>query len=336
MLPASCSDKNEAYMQLFRLSVVLVIAEVLAVFAFGAVLGPMLAQVAGMALQNPLLILQQQPDAPLMPLALDLAVLLGWQYLGWGLCAIILYWLRPARERQSTEHTPPVRRGWLTLVTCALIAIPAVALTQAQEIWQFGSRAPWFDILQQRSWDWQFWLFTAVGSFALIPLLEEIFYRGFMLHRLASGWQKGPAVLLTSVLFACSHAQYLHTDWFNLLMLVNVGFVGMILALATLYSGSLWPAICAHALINLPMQPLVALFVLVMSCGILFVGWHHWADFRLFIRRQIGNLALGQVLLAVVLGAGFAMLFHQAALYLAMVAAPLWLLLVVYRFWQRR
>lgn len=323
-------------MQLFRLSVVLVIAEVLAVFAVGAVLGPMLAQIAGMALQNPLLILQQQPDAALMPLALDLAVLLGWQYLGWGLCAIILYWLRPASERTLKDHAPVQSRGWLTLVTCALIAIPAVALTQAQEIWHFGNRAPWFDILQQRNWDWQFWLFTAVGSFVLIPLLEEIFYRGFMLHRLAGGWQNGPAVMLTSVLFACSHAQYLQMDWFNLMMLVNVGVVGLVLALATLYSGSLWPAICAHALINFPMLPMAAIAVLVMSCGILFAGWRHWADFRCYGRVQLGNMTLGQLILAVVLGAGFAMLFHQFALYLAMVAAPVWLMLVVYRVWQRR
>lgn len=323
-------------MQLFRLSVVLVIAEVLAVFAFGAVLGPLLAKVAGFTLQNPLLLLQQQPDASLVPLALDLTVLLGWQYFGWGFCAVILYWLRPAGEHKFKTQVPVNARGWLTLVTCALIAIPAIALTQAQEIWHFGSRAPWFDILQQRSWDWQFWLFTAVGSFALIPVLEEMFYRGFMLHRLAAGWQNGPAVVLTSVLFACSHAQYLQMDWFNLLMLVNVGFVGLILALATLYSGSLWPAICAHALINLPMQPVAAIFIMMLSCGILIAGWRHWADFRLFIRTQLGKLALTQLFLAVVLAAGFAMLFHQFALYLAMVAAPVWLFLVVYRVWQRR
>ncbi|MDZ7869313.1 MAG: CPBP family intramembrane glutamic endopeptidase [Rheinheimera sp.] len=323
-------------MQLFKLSVVLVIAEVLAVFAFGAVLGPVLAQMAGMTLQNPLQILQQQPDAPLLPLAVDLAVLLGWQYLGWGLCAVILFWLRPVRERKRTAHVPQMSRGWLTLVACALIAIPAVALTQAQEIWHFGSRAPWFDILQQRSWDWQFWLFTAVGSFALIPVLEELFYRGFMLNRLAGGWQNGPAVLLTSVLFACSHAQYLQTDWFNLLMLVNVGFVGLVLALATLYSGSLWPAIFAHALINLPMQPVAAGFILLLSCGVLCAGWRHWTDFRLYIRAQLGSLSLSQLLLAVGLGVGFALLFHRAALYLAIVAAPFWLVLVVYRIWQRR
>ena len=322
-------------MNIRRFSIILVIAEVLAVFAFGTVLGPVLAQLFGVTLQNPLLLLVQQPDIALLPLSVDLLLVLFWQYLGWGFCAVLLFVLRPKTGKIQMVPQAELAKPWLILITCALIALPSLALTQAQEIWQFGARAPWFDILQQRPWDWQFWVFTAVGSFMLIPLLEEVFYRGYLLSRLASGWHAMPAILLTAILFAGSHAQYLKWDIFNLAMLLNISFVGVVLALATLYSRSLWPAIVAHALINLPLQPLPAVLMMLSAVVVLTLGWEKWAPFRQYIRTQFQAVTILTIFFAVVIGAVFVALFSQFAMQLAMLAAPVWLLLVLFRILQR-
>lgn len=332
-------------MQLFpfglssRFRPVLTVVEVFAVFAAGSVLGFLLAQMFGVALRNPLLALVEQPDLPLAPLALELAGVLFWQYLGWGFCGGLLYWLRPRGENlPATQQTLPVgwqqRFAFIAIVT-ALVAIPSLALTQAQELWQFGDRAPWFNALQQRERDAQFWLFTAVGSFAVIPVVEEIFYRGYLFHRLASAWQPGAAVALTASLFACSHVQYLQADAFNLAMLINVGYIGAVLALATWYSRSLLPAIVAHAVLNMPMVLPVAAVVIVASLCCLLLGWSRWQAFRQFVAGQWRATSGSSLLIGAALGIGFALLFHRGSMSLALAAIPVWLGLVSYRIWQR-
>jgi len=56
-----------------------------------------------------------------------------------------------------------------------------------------------------------------------------------------------------------------------------------------------------------------------------------------FVCSHAQNLQMDwfNLMMLVVVGAGFAMLFHQFALSLAIAAAPLWLMLVVYQVCQR-
>ncbi len=78
-------------------------------------------------------------------------------------------------------------------------------------------------------------------SVLLIPPIEEIINRGFILHRLL---QRGKlfAVLLSSVLFAIYH---------NPQTIYLAFAVGVFLAMATLNSGALWVSTFAHASCNL-------------------------------------------------------------------------------------
>ena len=52
---------------------------------------------------------------------------------------------------------------------------------------------PWRQAFFEMSWRrWEFWLFSAVMSWALIPVLEELFFRGYCQRRLAVAWGTYP------------------------------------------------------------------------------------------------------------------------------------------------
>lgn len=86
------------------------------------------------------------------------------------------------------------------------------------------------------------WLAFVVAA----PVAEEIIFRGFLFR----GWVTSarstvPGILIISALFAVIHIQY---DWFGVL---QVFFIGLLLALARWRSGSTLLTIVMHVLINL-------------------------------------------------------------------------------------
>jgi membrane protease YdiL (CAAX protease family) len=88
------------------------------------------------------------------------------------------------------------------------------------------------------------------GAFALLSLAagfgEEIAYRGFLIPVLAvlvgSGWM---AALLSSVAFGALHA---YQGWLGI---IRTACLGLLLAAGFIVSGTLWPAILAHAILDL-------------------------------------------------------------------------------------
>jgi CAAX protease family protein len=79
----------------------------------------------------------------------------------------------------------------------------------------------------------------------LAPIAEEIMFRGFLYR----GWVRSersaiPGVLIISALFAAIHIQY---DWFGIL---QVFFIGLLLAIARWRTGSTLLTILMHVLAN--------------------------------------------------------------------------------------
>ncbi len=88
------------------------------------------------------------------------------------------------------------------------------------------------------------------GVFVLLSLAaglgEEIAYRGFLIPALAGiiGWSWGAAVL-SSVLFGLLHG---YQGWLGIFRTAALGFV---LAASFIITGVLWPAIIAHAILDM-------------------------------------------------------------------------------------
>ena len=84
------------------------------------------------------------------------------------------------------------------------------------------------------------WFFIVGAIFA--PLVEEIFFRGFLFQgfRARYGWVT--AVLLSSAIFAIAHL--------DLVALIPTFILGCLLAYMYHRSNSIWPGIFLHFLVN--------------------------------------------------------------------------------------
>lgn len=76
-----------------------------------------------------------------------------------------------------------------------------------------------------------------------VPIAEEVFFRGFAYRLLRAKWGVLPAIGSTSVLFALVHGLE-PSVWLPVLP------VGILFAVLAEHSGSLWPSVMAHAVVN--------------------------------------------------------------------------------------
>src|ERR1022692_692648 len=85
-------------------------------------------------------------------------------------------------------------RSWkalivLALATAALTQWPVLLHTLVDAVHPLGKMEPWRQAFFDMSWRrWQFWLFAGIMSYALIPILEELLFRGYYQRRLAEDW----------------------------------------------------------------------------------------------------------------------------------------------------
>lgn len=91
------------------------------------------------------------------------------------------------------------------LATAAIFEWPVLSIALMNSFHP-GPTVPWRQAFMDMSWQrWQFWLFSAVSSWALIPFLEELFYRGYCQRRLAEDRGDGPAIVGAACLFTFTH-----------------------------------------------------------------------------------------------------------------------------------
>jgi membrane protease YdiL (CAAX protease family) len=89
-----------------------------------------------------------------------------------------------------------------------------------------------------------FWLLT-LALVAAAPLFEELFFRGFLFKGLELSFLRpAGAVIVTSALFAGTHAQY------DLYGMATIFFVGLLLGAARLSTGSIFAPMILHASSN--------------------------------------------------------------------------------------
>jgi membrane protease YdiL (CAAX protease family) len=84
---------------------------------------------------------------------------------------------------------------------------------------------------------------AAVLAIVAAPIAEETFFRGFLFSALRVRWGTFWGALASGLVFAALH--------FSLGSLIPFTVIGMLLAWAYVFSGSLWTAIGAHFIFNL-------------------------------------------------------------------------------------
>ena len=81
----------------------------------------------------------------------------------------------------------------------------------------------------------------------LLPVMEELYYRGFLYPVLARYLPSGLAIAVVSVWFCAIHAFQTAGDWW---VLVPIGLMGLVWTLQRHFTDSLWPSLVSHLAYN--------------------------------------------------------------------------------------
>lgn len=230
--------------------------------------------------------------------------------------AVLLSWLGGAPDRMRaglTRNSRPVGSLIMTGIALGFLAgAPAVALRYVHEIFVWGASTPFWDLMRQTPWDGGFWLYVAVSSFLLVPLFEELLFRGYALGRLRAAFSAGGATLISAILFWMAHGQYLRADPFLLLNSAALFAMALALAWSVLRTGSLIPAVIAHAIINIPLQPQFMLGFLGVAGLILVIRLRAVAEFCADAIRALAAMPEKKMALAITLIAAAALIAARA------------------------
>ena len=289
--------------------------EVLGVYLAGQLVVALLTRMLSLQPANPLIgFTEEITDAELITATRQLFVLLMLQYGGWFLLIIPINWWHRHRGPAAYGLTR-AGRSWTTLLlagvaTAALAAWPVLSVQLVDAVHNLGDTVPWRQALFDTSWRrWEFWLFTAVLSWALVAVMEELFFRGYCQRRLAEDWGNGAAIIGTACLFTFAHAQYLLPNVYNAAMIASVLVMAIGFGVVFAWTQSLIPSIAAHAIINVPMTPLwQGVIVTTFVIGALITGQRGAA-----VVKQVfsGATVVGCLALAVV-GAGYVIASQRA------------------------
>jgi membrane protease YdiL (CAAX protease family) len=277
-------------------------------------------------------------NADLLLTTRELLLIWALQYGSYFLLIIPLNWWYRRRGPTAYGLTRAGRSWrWLFiagLCTAFLSACPVLVHTLVDAVHPLGTMAPWRQAFFDMSWRrWQFWLFAAVLSYAVVPVLEELLFRGYYQRRLAEDWGDAPAIIGTSCLFVFAHRQYLILNTYNITMVLSLFCLALGLGTVFAYTRSLIPSMIAHAIINIPMTPgWQAGLLIVFVVGLLLT-------FRTESYRAIKQVFRHAPLVSCVLLALVCTLYviaSQRIAFLAMVAVALLVVAVVLEYLERK
>ena len=198
------------------------------------------------------------------------------QYFAYFVIIIPINWWYRRRGAASYGLT---RAGlsWKTLFMAGLAMAclcewPLAVHSLVNAIHPLGATVPWRQAFFDMSWRrWQFWLFAGIFSYALIPVVEELVFRGYYQRRLAEDWGDGPAIVGATCLFTFAHGQYLIANLYNVTMIVVLLLSALGFGVVYARTRSLIPSMIAHSIIDIPMTPpWYAALLVVFIIGIFF------------------------------------------------------------------
>ena len=235
--------------------------EVLGIYLAGGIVTGQLIRLLGVSPANPLATFTVGiTDTELIAATRQIFVLLVLQYAGWFLLIIpINWWYR--RRGPAAYGLTRAGRSWTALLlagiaTAALSQWPSLLVEIVNGIHSLGETVPWRQALFDTSWRrWEFWLFTAVLSWAFVAFVEELFFRGYCQRRLAEDWGDGAAIVGAACLFIFSHGQYLIPNAYNAAKIASLLMIAIGSGVVFAWTRSLIPSVIAHAIGNVPITP---------------------------------------------------------------------------------
>ncbi len=175
-----------------------------------------------------------------------------------GLAFAIGWWHR--RRGLGRYGVTLARRSWGELLRIGIVlwavskAVPALLMALDDHLPWIG-QGPEHWALFPSSWSAGFLLYMAVASFVLVPVVEELWARGYMVNRLREDFGDAGGLTLSAAFFTLAHTQYFKAELLSLGLLLALVIGSLAFGYALIRTGSLVPCIVAHALSNLPVPP---------------------------------------------------------------------------------
>ncbi|MFW9849951.1 MAG: lysostaphin resistance A-like protein [Candidatus Thorarchaeota archaeon] len=251
------------------------IAEVTGVAVVSFVIAAVLIAIAGISQDA---ILPSGPNPDYISASINLLGILFLQYSPLFIFAYLIgRWHRgrSLREYGLSRNSKPlgalVLWGFLGFVIADL---PAKIMKWMQTYLPLGPIPETQSILENADWfSWGFWLYMAIGSFLLVPIIEELFFRGYIQTRLEEDFGGPAAVLISSSIFTFGHVQYLYFGVFGIGNTIATFIAAIGFGFLYFKTRSLLPSIVMHAIANLPIiEPGVSIFIVLM---IIVIGAFH-------------------------------------------------------------
>lgn len=257
---------------------ILVIIEVLAVFFAGALAAMACIQLFGLKewFNDTVVILDRTPvdfNALTWRTLVSTAIKYGWIFLlMFGLAAVLKKRISYQSLGLTTNGLPTGKIiKYAFFILCLGGILPKIIFA----LWPSGVLGPglghWH--ILEGPWNGSFWVFMLVSSIVIPPIVEEIFFRGYMQSRFHSVFKPGQAIFLTAFIFTLFHTQYFKWATVHLLMLLALFIGAWLLSFVRYKSGSILPGLIAHALVNIPVIGDAAWVVAGLMSGILIYYW---------------------------------------------------------------
>jgi membrane protease YdiL (CAAX protease family) len=128
---------------------------------------------------------------------------------------------------------------------------------------------------------WRQILTTVLALVVIVPICEELLFRGLLLRGLNHTYGAAPALLVSSILFGLSHFR-LPTA------ILPATVAGLFLGVIALRRGSIWPSIALHAAVN-------ALPVMISPEVVVIPGFND-------VQTQVNHIPLGLLVSSLLVG----------------------------------
>ncbi|MEE8444211.1 MAG: type II CAAX endopeptidase family protein [Alphaproteobacteria bacterium] len=152
------------------------------------------------------------------------------------------------RRRDFTWHRfglRPTTRRWIWIgVGLGVLFVPLSILvsTGTQKLLGLPSESPQMPLLAPEGFSWTAYVIILVLGGILVPLAEEIFFRGLVYGWLRRVWSVPAGVMVSALIFGVIHG--------FVVVIVAAAMIGIALALLYEKSRSLWPSAVLHMVFN--------------------------------------------------------------------------------------
>ena len=175
--------------------------------------------------------------------------------------ATLLWYLRKSYKELYVASSVSIW-CWASAIVCGVLVF--IAWVNLNASWMvLGDIKTTFNPYDGDALNWSLVFFRLTGAALVVPLMEELFWRSFLMRWLVDSnfLAVSPqrisvyALLVSSALFAVEHDL-----WFAGLI------AGLVYGLLYIRSGNLWLSILAHVVTNG-----------MLGCWVLYTGgWHYW------------------------------------------------------------